>query len=205
MKSNRSKLFICAVITLVAMQVLTVLLSWIVSAVWPSLAVESLLGNSGLRWLLSSYADNVSSPLLSWMLLLAVAYGMFRYNGFPQSLAFKNEDNPKVLFAKKIFFLEIFLGFLFCVILAFYPHSVVLGVSGHLFPGPFLTIVLFVMIMVVIFANISFMYLSENASDDKSAEKALIFGLQSVAPLIVIYLLLKEWTAMVLFALQKYF
>lgn len=202
---SRSRLFIYAVMALVVVQVLTVLLSWIVSAVWPSLAVESLLGNSGLRWLLSSYADNVSSPILSWMLLLSVAYGMFRYNGFPQSLTSKNEDNPKVLFARKIFYLEIFLGILFCLILAFYPHSFVLGVSGHLFPGPFLTIVLFVMIMVTIFANISFMYLSEKATDDKSTEKALIFGLQSVAPLIVIYLLLKEWAEMVLFVLQKYF
>lgn len=188
---------------LIAIQTLTILLSWIVSVVWPSSGVVSLLGNSGLQWLLSSFADNVSSPILVWLLLGGIAYGMFRYNGFPARLKENNFDNPKVKFARRIFFLEIFLGIFVCVVLAFYPHSFVLGVSGHLFPGPFLKTVACMMTLVFIVANFSFMLLDENGNNPQNAEKALVFGLQRIAPLIVIYLLLKEWSAMVLFVLPK--
>ena len=48
--------------------------AWIVSAVFPEYQIRSVLGNDGIRWLLGHFTDNLCTPLLVWIVLLALAF-----------------------------------------------------------------------------------------------------------------------------------
>ena len=56
-------------------EVLLTLVSWIMSAASPTGSVRSMLSSEGIRWFLGHFVDIMASPLLVWLLLLAMAYG----------------------------------------------------------------------------------------------------------------------------------
>ena len=58
---------------LLAAQALLFLVSWLVTAMMPDTAVHSLLSSEGIRWFFGSFVGNVASPVLVWLLILAMA------------------------------------------------------------------------------------------------------------------------------------
>ena len=50
-------------------QLLLLLVSWLLSAVFPVSGIHSLLSGEGLRWFFGSFADMLATPVLVWILL----------------------------------------------------------------------------------------------------------------------------------------
>lgn len=198
---NRSKIFIISAVTLLSLQALTILFSWIVNAMCPSIGVNSLLSGFGLRWLLSSLPSNLSNQNFIWYLLFSVFVGTFVYSELPKKILYYSKNDFRERFAIKLFLLIIIISFLICATLALFPHSSFLGVSGHVFPGPFIASAILLLGLAMFGGSVVFLLLSGKVSNWEDAEKACIYGLQSAAPVIVIYFLLKELVEMVLFVL----
>lgn len=70
-----------SVIVLVVLQAALVLFSWIVASVWPYAELRSVLSGEGVRWYFGSFVDNMSCPLLVWLLLGFMAYGTYSHSG----------------------------------------------------------------------------------------------------------------------------
>lgn len=198
---NKSKIFIISAAGLLLLQALTILLSWVVSAMWPTLGIHSLLSGSGLRWLLNTVPNNLSDEHFTWFLLFCLYIGTFVYSGLPKKIISFADCDFRERFGIYLFFLVVITGLIVCLILGVYPHSSLLGVTGHLFPGPYLSAVMLVLGMSIFGGSVVFMLLSGRMEKWKDAEKACVFGLQSAAPLIVIYFLLKELVEMLIFVL----
>ena len=105
-------------LTLVLAQLLLMLGSWLWSAALPLSGVRSMLSGEGIRWFLGHFAEIVASPVLVWLLLLAMAYGaVVRSRGV------------------SVVFLVIYVGIV--LLLTVVPHAVLLSASGLLWPSPF--------------------------------------------------------------------
>ena len=76
MKTNRLTRPASLVVAVLALaQLLLFLLSWLIVAARPDTPMRSLLSNEGIRWFFGSFVDNVSTPPLAWLVLLAMAMG----------------------------------------------------------------------------------------------------------------------------------
>ena len=194
---NKSKIFILSAVTLLLLQALTILLSWIVSALWPALNIKSLLSGSGLRWLLSGFAQNLSSEFLVWLIICSVFIGCFVWSELPKKIIWYTKNDYRERFAVNTFLSIVALAVILCVTMAVVPRSSFLSVSGHLYPGPFVRAACMILCMSIFGGSVAFLLLTGKVKDFETAEKACVFGLQSAVPVIIIYILLKQLLEMI--------
>ena len=198
---NKSKIFVLLSLCLLILQALTILGSWIVSAMWPSMGINSLLSGRGLRWFLGHMPENLSDTTLVWIILSCIIIGAFVWRELPKKIIAHSKNDYRERFAVIVFYLVVAISFLVCFAMAFFPHSSFLGVTGHLFPGPFLSAVFFIVGLGLSLGIAVYLMLSGKVDTYETVEQICVFGLQKAAPLIVIYLLLKELIEMIKFAL----
>ena len=79
MRNNRIYTYILA--SLCWALVMVVILSWILGALFPESGIRTMLSGEAIRWLCSHFVEFCSSPLLVWLLLLAMSAGVFRCSG----------------------------------------------------------------------------------------------------------------------------
>lgn len=129
----------CSIFTIVLMglQLLIILASWIVSAVFPSYPIHSLIGSGGLRWFIGSFADNLSSPILAYIILISISYSAFVMSGLASTLTKPKSLSMQQRFAFRIMALELFLFVSSVLLISAVPHAVLLSVTGSLFPSSF--------------------------------------------------------------------
>lgn len=127
-------------VALVAAEAAVVLVSWLVGSLAPTLPVRSVLSGEGARWFVGSFTDNVSSPLLVWLLLCQVAYGALVHGGMWRAVS-RVMRHRQLDYRERHAFWAVVLMLAMIVaaviLLAFVPHAILLGVSGGLFPSPF--------------------------------------------------------------------
>lgn len=201
MRIRREKIFVLTVLSLLVLQVLVVLLSWIISTAMPELAFNSLLSSKGIRWFWSSMLDNIGNDHLSSLLLLAISIGSLVWSGFPKKIIRPSSCDFQERFAMKVFFAEIFLfGFLIAYVLL-RPHSPFLAIDGSLVNGPVWSCIIPAFSLMLLICSESYAFFIGKLNSYKNAEKSLIFGLQYAAPLIVIWFQVKELFQTLLFFL----
>ena len=74
-------------LVLAALQILLILVSWIVSSATQQTYVHSLLSSEGIRWFMGRFSENLATPVLVWLLVAAIAYGVLRTSGLAQAIA----------------------------------------------------------------------------------------------------------------------
>lgn len=129
----------CAIfsILLMLLQALLILVSWIVSAVAPSSRIHSLISAGGIRWLVGSFADNLSSPALVFIVLGAISVTTFINSGLPSVFHKSAALSMQQKFALRVMAIE-FLLFVVCMVyLTAIPHAVLLSVTGNIYPSSF--------------------------------------------------------------------
>ena len=123
-------------VALFGAQLILMLVSWLWSAAIPDSGVRSMLSSEGLRWFMGRFSEMVSTPLLSCLLLVAIAIGCFLRCGV-----------TRVFLAPRISYRAhraLWMGgavLVACVVvmllLTAVPHAVLLSATGELFPSPF--------------------------------------------------------------------
>ena len=68
-------------LVLVLAELTLILLSWLLSAAMPNSGVRSMLSGEGIRWFLGHFGTILATPILSWILLAAIALGCLKCCG----------------------------------------------------------------------------------------------------------------------------
>ena len=85
MKSRRVQHFLALMMLLLLVsQLLVILGSWLITAAQPNLPLRSLLSSEGIRWFFGQFSNNLSSPILVWLLVATMGYGCLTSSGLLQ-------------------------------------------------------------------------------------------------------------------------
>lgn len=200
---NRPKLFVITTLSLCTVQILVILVSWIVSAVFPAYGFNSLLSGSGVRWLLTCWQNSGCSEMITAFLFGAFFLGAFVWSGLPKKITSFRSYGYDEKFAVMMFFFVMIVGVAACLFFALYPHSPLLGITGTLAAGPFLKASFFVLGSALLGGSVAFSLLSGRIQSWEDAACVLVYGLKAVAPLTVVLFLLKMTVEMAVFVLSK--
>ena len=66
---------------LVLAQGVLAFLSWVITSVFAETNMHSLLSSDGIRWMFGHFISNLTSPVIVWILLLAMAFGAVYKSG----------------------------------------------------------------------------------------------------------------------------
>ena len=193
---NNSRLLPLIAIILLAMQAVLVLASWIINVIYPSANMRSLLSSEGIRWFIGSFSDILLTPLLSWMLLIAIAAGSISHSGLAKALCDRRRQHrsyrQRHALAISLVVLSVFT--IIIILLSFIPHAILLGVSGSLFPSSFSSGLVPIITFTLTVVSISFGLTLGTITSITDIYTNLCYGLKYIIPLIPIYI----------FALQLY-
>lgn len=187
MKANVHRVLPMVAGVLMLVQLLLMLVSWIWSAAVPASGVRSMLSNEGIRWFLGHFAEMLATPLLVWILLLAAAYGCVVSSGLLRGQRTYRAQRARVV---TILFAVVYVGIV--LLMTVVPHAVLLSADGSLWPSPFssslVPLVSFgIMAAALIYGTVSGSFLTLG-----HAVQSLVRGLQSAAPLLLLYILLAQ-------------
>lgn len=173
------------VVVLASMQVVLGLVSWILTAAMPEQFLRSLLSAEGIRWFFGNFVENLNSPLLVWILLIALAYGALRDSGL---LSFdKSEYRQRI--ALRLVVLEFIIFVLLMLALTVIPHAILLNVLGGLVDSSFTRSILAYVCFSVIVMSISFGIMSDKLKGVEDVFQALTSGIGKAAPFFLFYVL----------------
>ena len=122
------------VLTLVVAQQLLILVSWFVTAAWPDVPMRSLLSSEGIRWLFGTFAQNLLTPLLAWLLLGSIAYGAVVSSGLTElhrPFTYRQRSALRFVAVEALLFVVVLL------LLTLIPQAPLLSATGQLFPSAF--------------------------------------------------------------------
>lgn len=178
---------------LILLQLLVILVSWLIAAAQPQLAIHSLLSSEGLRWLFASLAGNIATPVLACLLLAAMAYGAITRSGIASIL---HPATYRQRFARKIVIVEAALLIAFALLLTAVPHAVLLSVTGVLFPSSFSDSFFPILCIVLMVVSLTYGIVCGTIATITMAFESLKEGIKDAASLILIYIFSAELYAM---------
>jgi aminobenzoyl-glutamate transport protein len=186
-KLMKNRLLTFSVLLLCVAELLLVLLSWMLSSLMVD-DVRSLLSSEGIRWFLGQYTEMVQSPLLVYILLLAMAAGVLGSSGLLSRR--KAHHERLVLYVVS----AILLGYLAVLAaLTLLPHAILLSATGKLFPSPFSRSLIPLTAFGVLLISMAYGIMTRAFTSVTMIIQAAARGLSAAAPLLLVYLLLMQF------------
>ena len=185
-------------LALLLAEVVLIFLSWLLSAALPASGVRSMLSGEGLRWLMGQYGEMLATPLLSWIILAAMAIGCLRSCGLwhhSQPLTYRERH------ALLIGGGALLLCLLSVSLLTFMPHAVLRSVTGALFPSPFSYSLVPVLSFSLCIFGIVYGVVAGTFRSLRHVYEALLDGIRWSAPVILFYILILQLYESLLFVL----
>ena len=177
-------------------QFAVILLSWLVTAAMPEEPLRSLLSSEGVRWYFGHLIENLSSPFLSWLLVLSVAVGAVRSSHI---FSIKFPLTFRQRFALQLVGVELLIFLAIIVSLTLLPHAILLSVTGHLYPSSFSLGIIPVGAFALMVFSVSYAVACGEVQRIEDAFKMLTSGIITAAPLFVIYPLAVQLYTSILF------
>jgi len=192
-------------LVLVLLQLVLLLVSWIVASAMPSSSVHSLLGTVGIRWFFGRFVDNLSSPLLVWMLLLGIGIGAFFASGLYEAMK-KLLSGIRLSFRQRfslgLVVVEVIVILVMMILLTCLPHAILLSSSGNLFPSSFSRSIVPVVAFTVMLCSLSFGVTSGRLTSVVGVYRCLITGLRFTLPLLPLYVFAAQLYHSLLFVIN---
>ena len=201
---DRSRSFSYVALALIVAQVALFLVSWLITAAKPEIAMHSLLSSEGLRWFFGQFVHNLATPVLVWLLLLSVAYGVVVSSGLgdvfkEQFHRLFNRKKRKSLqltyrqrFALRAVLLELCLAIIIMLLLTAVPHAVLLSVTGQLFPSSFSSSIVAVVAFAFCVFGVTYGVMGGRFHSLPEVFRSLYVGIGRTAPLWLLYILVAE-------------
>lgn len=185
-------------VALFGVQLILMLVSWVWSAAFPESDVRSMLSSEGLRWFMGRFAEIVSTPLLSCLLLLAIAIGCFLRCGV-----------TRIFWASRVSYRAhraLWMGgavLVACVVvmllLTAVPHAILLSATGELFPSPFSASLIPVIAFSICASSIVYGVIAGTFQSLHDVYEALLYGIRWAAPIFLFYILIIQFYESLLF------
>jgi aminobenzoyl-glutamate transport protein len=184
-------------LSLFAAQLLLMLISWLYSAAVPVSNVHSLLSSEGLRWMLGHFAETMASPLLVWLLLVAMAYGCLVKSGLPISVKSYTSENRGYRERRALNITCLLLVVCVAIILSLsiVPHAIMLSATGKLWPSPFSASLVPIIAFCLILLSSVYGMISGKFDTIRDVYDSLLYGLRCAAPWLLFYILIGQLIA----------
>lgn len=184
-----SKAYTFTAVVLGVAQVALALLSWIITAATPVVHMRSMLSNEGVRWLFGQFTNNLTTPIVIWLVLLGMACGALRHSGLSHALACLSQLNYQQRVGMRFVAAELVLFVTVMALLTAIPHAILLGITGYLFPGIFASSIIPTLCFAVCVFSVSFGLISGSLRSLRSVYHCLTVGITYTVPLWLIYIL----------------
>lgn len=186
----------------IAMLILT-LLSWIITAVMPDIAMRSLLSAEGIRWFFGHFAENMATPLLVWLVLGTVAYGANMNGGLLLKIRhIRGGHSYRERIALRIVAVEVVIFFLILALLTLVPQAILLSVTGSLFPSSFSQSIILSMCFILTVMGATYGIVSGRYHSVNDVFRSLISGFHECSSLFLFYVLAAELYFSIRFVFQ---
>lgn len=197
----RTRYFIFTSSALIVIEALLILLSWIVYVAMPEAGVRSLLSGEGLRVLLSGYISELSAGGLGLLVLMAVGGGAVVRSGFLKALFNRSSLDFRHRFALQMCYAEVLIAVAAVLVMVFIPHSPMLSVTGHYYPGPLLYGLYSCLVLILLVVSYTYAGFGGDITDYDRAADIVTYGLRHTAWIIVLYLIIVELYSSIKFTL----
>lgn len=183
----------CALLIVIvaAIEVLVVLGSWIITAVWPDIAMRSLFSADGLRWLFGQSTKALATDVLVWLIMMCVASGAVAYSRLC-SVFVKHPLSYRQWVALRFVFVEVLAYVVMISLLTLVPHAALLSVTGLLFPSSFSTSVVPQLAILATICSLTYGWVCGTVRGLDGMLTMLSKGIEHLAPLFVLYILVAE-------------
>src|SRR5574344_2751266 len=81
MRNRKYRILAFTALALGISEIAVIILSWIGSALDVNIHTRNLLSSEGIRWFFGHFVENLDTPVLIWIVLLAIATGCFCSSG----------------------------------------------------------------------------------------------------------------------------
>ncbi|MBQ8715416.1 MAG: AbgT family transporter [Prevotella sp.] len=167
-----------------------ILVSWLLSAALPNSGVRSMLSGEGIRWFLGHYGTILATPILSWLILAAIAVGCLRSCGvFSHSSPYTYRERRAMLIGGGTL--------LTCgvavLLLTVVPHAVLVSAIGGLFPSPFSYSLIPVISFSLCAFSIVYGLIAGTFQSLRDVYDSLLCGIRWAAPCVLFYILLIQF------------
>lgn len=174
------------VVGLVVAELLLVFLSWLLSATMTE-GVHSLLSGEGIRWMAGHVTQTLQSPLLIWLLLIAMSVGCLVKSGLPHALRQRHSYRHRLALRLTLVLLLVCIGVM--LLLTVVPHAVLISATGSLWPSPFSEALIPAFTFILVLLSVCYGVVSHTFTSVVTITDSLVWGLAKAAPLILLYIL----------------
>lgn len=189
MREKINRIFSVLALSVLLLQIMLFVLSWIITATNPDLYVRSLLGGEGIRWFIGSYVKCQTNFILVWILMLFISFGAVERSGLLTAIKRLGRLGFRERLALRFVFVELVVFLIILFMLTCVPHAVLLNVAGNIYPGSFSAG--FVPLFSFALCVFAITYHNVVANNFLLSEMfgLLTYGVSMAAPLFVLYLL----------------
>lgn len=185
----KSRLAIVSLVVCIA-QGLLILLSWMLTALFPDLPMHSMLSPEGIRWFMGHFATSLSTPLLVWIAMAAVAYGAVSASGLAKAMTLRHRQRGfRDRFALRMALSILAVVVVVMVLLTAVPQAILLSVTGSLFPSSFLQSIVPVSCFTLALMGLVYGISAGTFRKLTDTFDALTVGFGRLSPLFLLYIL----------------
>ena len=176
--------------SLLLLQIMVVILSWMIKTIYPEFNGRSLLSGEGVRWFLGNFTNNVASNILVWIILIGLSWGAIRSSNILQVFKRSHTLSYRERLGLRIVLIEIMIWFTVIALLSFIPHAAMLSITGQLFPSSFSKSIVPLITFIALFSSITYGLIIGRLRKGNLIIEALSNGIKQIAPYIIIYIIL---------------
>ena len=190
----KNKILAYLSLSLLLVEVVMAVGSWIFAALNPESGIHSMLSSEGIRWAFGGFIRQMQSSVLVWLLLAGMAWGALRVSRFCYDLgSLWSRRNGALRYRQRVALrFSIVTVLVYIAVISFFsfvPHAILLSVTGELFPSAFSEALVPIFCFGVILLSVEYGVMSGTYPDVPSVFDALVGGIRSIAPLLILYLL----------------
>lgn len=186
----RTKIVTYSVVALAIIHVALVICSWLMSILMPSLGLRSLISGEGVRWFLGNYSSFLASAPTSWMVIMGVTWGVVSKSGMLSGVIAMRRYRERLAMYSSLVVLAVYVVSI--VLLTMVPHAVLLSADGNLFPSPFSRSIVQVICFGLFLSSAMYGIISGNTPKPTDVVSAMLSGIATFAPLLLIWLFLSQ-------------
>lgn len=176
--------------SLLLLQIMVVILSWMIKTIYPEFNGRSLLSGEGVRWFLGNFTNNVASNILVWIILIGLSWGVIRASNILQVFKRSHTLSYRERLGFRVVLIEIIIWFTVIALLSFIPHAAMLSITGQLFPSSFSKSIVPIIAFIALFSSITYGLIIGRLRKGNLIIEALSNGIKQIAPYIIIYIIL---------------
>ena len=176
--------------SLLLLQIMVVILSWMIKTIYPEFNGRSLLSGEGVRWFLGNFTNNVASNILVWIILIGLSWGAIRASNILQVFKRSHTLSYRERLGFRVVLIEIIIWFTVIALLSFIPHAAMLSITGQLFPSSFSKSIVPLIAFIALFSSITYGLIIGRLRKGNLIIEALSNGIKQIAPYIIIYIIL---------------